>query len=149
MRRHSSAKETIRNVLDGLKGEDSVAALCRCDCIAQSLCDSGSKYCLEANKTRLAGETPCAAPSRKVKDVRCEAGDVNAIVAEQVLELRPLKDNKNVQGDNVERGVLHLKIGRMRLARGRPAGAGSIPAPSSTRRAKTSLPADRQGQVAR
>ena len=56
-RKHYSAEEKIRIVLDGLRGEDSIAELCRREGIAQSLYYSWSKEFLEAGKKRLAGDT--------------------------------------------------------------------------------------------
>ena len=53
-RRQFSAEEKIRIVLDGLRGEDSIAELCRREGIAQSLYYVWSKEFLEAGKRRLA-----------------------------------------------------------------------------------------------
>ncbi|MCT8160030.1 IS3 family transposase [Pseudoruegeria sp. SHC-113] len=90
-RKQYSAEEKIRIVLDGLKGEDSIAELCRREGIAQSLYYSWSKEFLEAGKKRLAGDTARAATSSEVKDLRREARDLKEVVAEQALELRLLK----------------------------------------------------------
>lgn len=90
-RKQYSAEEKIRIVLDGLKGEDSIADLCRREGIAQSLFYSWSKEFLEAGKKRLAGDTARAATSTEVKDLRREARDLKEVVAEQALELRLLK----------------------------------------------------------
>ena len=60
-------------MLDGLKGEDSIAELCRREGIAQSLYYSWSKEFLEAGEKRLAGDTGRAATSTEVKDLRHEA----------------------------------------------------------------------------
>ncbi len=56
-RRKHSTEEKIRIVLEGLRGEDSIAALCRREGIAESLYYSWSKEFLEAGKKRLAGDT--------------------------------------------------------------------------------------------
>jgi transposase len=56
-RKQYSAEEKIRIILDGLRGEESVAALCRREGIAESLYYSWSKEFLEAGKKRLAGDT--------------------------------------------------------------------------------------------
>jgi transposase len=90
-RKQYSAEEKIRIVLDGLKGEDSIAELCRREGIAQSLYYSWSKEFLEAGKKRLAGDTARAATSSEVKVLRREARDLKEVVAEQALELRLLK----------------------------------------------------------
>ena len=84
-------------MLDGLKGEDSIAELCRREGIAQSLYYSWSKEFLEAGKKRLAGDTARAASTTEVKDLRREAQELKEVVAEQTLELRLLK--KSMLGD--------------------------------------------------
>ena len=86
-RKQYSAEEKIRVVLDGLKGEDSIAELCRREGIAQSLYYSWSKEFLEAGKKRLAGDTARAAISDDVKDLHREARDLKGIVGEQTLEV--------------------------------------------------------------
>jgi len=99
-RRRFSAEEKIRIVLDGLRGEDSIAELCRHEGIAQSLYYSWSKEFLEAGKKRLAGDTAREASTGEVKDLRREARDLKEIVAEQTLEIRLLK--KSMTGDGGE-----------------------------------------------
>lgn len=96
-RRHFSAEEKIRVVLDGLRGEHSIAELCRREGIAESLYYSWSKEFLEAGKRRLAGDTARAATTDEVKTLRREAQDLKEVVAEQALELRLLK--KSMIGD--------------------------------------------------
>ena len=71
-RKQYSAEEKIRVVLDGLRGEDSIAELCRQEAISQSLYYKWSKDFLEAGKKRLAGDTVCQANSAEVKDLRSE-----------------------------------------------------------------------------
>ena len=90
-RRHYSAEEKIRIVLDGLRGEHSIAELCRREGIAESLYYSWSKEFLEAGKRRLAGDTERAATTGEVKDLRRQAKELKEVVAEQALELRLLK----------------------------------------------------------
>src|SRR3982750_3806619 len=89
-RKHHSAEEKIRVVLEGLRGEYSIAELCRREGIAESLYYSWSKEFLEAGKKRLAGDTARAATSGEVKDLRREAQELKAGLAEQALELRVL-----------------------------------------------------------
>jgi len=101
-RKQYSAEEKIRIVLDGLKGEDSIAELCRREGIAQSLYYSWSKEFLEAGKKRLAGDTARAATSSEVKDLRREARDLKEVVAEQALELRLLKKSMTADGGDDE-----------------------------------------------
>ena len=55
-RKQYSAEEKIRIVLDGLRGESSIAELCRREGIAEGLYYSWSKEFLEAGKRRLAGD---------------------------------------------------------------------------------------------
>ncbi len=99
-RRRFSAEEKIRIVLSGLRGEDSIAELCRHEGIAQSLYYSWSKEFLEAGKKRLAGDTAREASTGEVKDLRREARDLKEVVAEQTLEIRLLK--KSMTGDGGE-----------------------------------------------
>ena len=98
-RKRHSAEEKIRIVLDGLRGEDSIAELCRREGIAQSLYYSWSKEFLEAGKKRLAGDTAREASSGEVKDLRRESRALKEVVAEQVLEIRLLKKNMTGSGD--------------------------------------------------
>ena len=99
-RKHHSAEEKIRNVLEGLRGEESIAELCRREGVATSLYYSWSKEFLEAGKKRLAGDTARAATSTEVKDLRRESRDLKEVVAEQALELRLLKKSMIADGDD-------------------------------------------------
>ena len=100
-KRHSS-EEKIRIVLDGLRGESSIAELCRREGIAESLYYAWSKEFLEAGKRRLAGDTARAATNGEVKDLRREAQELKAVVAEQALELRLLKKSIIADGGDEE-----------------------------------------------
>ena len=75
-RRRHSTEEKIRIVLEGLRGEESIAVLCRREGIAESLYYSWSKEFLEAGKKRLAGDTARQATSNEVKALRAEARDL-------------------------------------------------------------------------
>jgi transposase len=90
-RKRHSAEEKIRIVLDGLRGEASIAELSRREGIAESLYYAWSKEFLEAGKRRLAGDAARAATNGDVKGLRREAQELKAVVAEQALELRLLK----------------------------------------------------------
>ena len=90
-RRKHSTEEKIRIVLEGLRGEESIASLCRREGIADSLYYSWSKEFLEAGKKRLAGDTARQATSNEVKALRAEARDLKEALAEQMLENRLLK----------------------------------------------------------
>ena len=96
-RKQYSAEEKIRIVLSGLRGEDSIAELCRREGIAESLYYSWSKEFLEAGKKRLSGDTARQASSDEVKELRHEMHDLKEALAEQVLENRLLK--KSMIGD--------------------------------------------------
>ena len=97
-----SAEEKIRIVLDGLRGEVSIAELCRREGIAESVYYKWSKDFLEAGKQRLAGDTTRAANSDDVKDLRRESRDLKEVVAVQTLELRLLKKSMIGAGEDVE-----------------------------------------------
>jgi len=97
-RRKYSAEEKIRIVLEGLRGEDSIAELCRREGIASSMYYGWSKEFLEAGKRRLAGDTARAATSDEVKDLRREASALKEVVAEQAVELRLLKKSMIADG---------------------------------------------------
>ncbi len=101
-RRRFSAEEKIRSVLEGLRGEDSIAELCRREGIAQSLYYSWSKEFLEAGKKRLAGDTAREASTGEVKDLRREARNLKEVVAEQALEIRLLKKSMTGDGGDLE-----------------------------------------------
>jgi len=96
-RKQYSAEEKIRIVLSGLRGEDSIAELCRREGIAESLYYSWSKEFLEAGKKRLSGDTARQASSSEVTDLRREMRDLKEALAEQMLENRLLK--KSMTGD--------------------------------------------------
>src|ERR1700741_2415863 len=96
-RRHFSAEDKIRIVLDGLRGEDSIAEICRREGIASSQYYGWSKEFLEAGKRRLAGDTARATTPSEVKDLRREAQALKEVVADLTLENRLLK--KSMIGD--------------------------------------------------
>ena len=96
-RKRHSAEEKIRIVLEGLRGEASIAELCRREGIAQSLYYSWSKEFLEAGRRRLAGDTARQATSPEVRDLRAESAALKEAVADLPLENRLLK--KSMIGD--------------------------------------------------
>ena len=91
-RRHFSAEEKIRIVLEGLRGEESIAELCRREGIASSMYYGWSKEFLEAGKRRLAGDTARAATSDEVKDLRREAQALKEVVADSPSKTDCLKN---------------------------------------------------------
>ena len=80
-RKRHSAEDKIRIVLSGLRGEESIAALCRREGIAENLYYSWSKEFLEAGRRRLAGDTERQANTGEVKDLRREMRDMKELVA--------------------------------------------------------------------
>ena len=90
-RRKYSAEEKIRIVLEGLRGEETIAELCRREGIVQSLYYKWSKDFMEAGKSRLAGDTKREASSEDVSDLRSENEQLKQVVAELVLKNRVLK----------------------------------------------------------
>ena len=102
-RRRFSAEEKIRIVLEGLRGEESIAALCRREGLNPNLYYRWSKAFLEAGKKRLLGDTTREATSTEVADVRKDVAALKQVVAELVLENRLLK--KSVTGFDSEAGT--------------------------------------------
>ena len=100
-RRQYSAEEKIRIVLDGLRGEMSIAELCRKEGIAQSMYYGWSKEFLEAGKRRLAGDTAREATSDEVKGLRAEARQLKEALAEVTLENRLLKKSVIADGEDL------------------------------------------------
>jgi transposase len=86
-----SAEEKIRIVIEGLRGDMTVAELCRKEGIAQSMYYKWSKEFLEAGKARLAGNTVRQADSGEVKDLRKENEEMKHLIAELSLDNRLLK----------------------------------------------------------
>ena len=101
-RKQYSAEEKIRIVLDGLRGEESIAELCRHEGIAYSLYYSWSKEFLEAGKKRLAGDTARSALTGEVRDLRREAQQLKEALAKQMLENRLLKKSMIADGEDIE-----------------------------------------------
>ena len=101
-RKRYSSEEKIRIVLAGLRGEDTIAELCRQEGISQGIYYSWSKEFLEAGKKRLAGDATREANTGEVKALRREARDLKEVVAEQVLELRLLKKSMIADGEDIE-----------------------------------------------
>ena len=96
-RKHYSAEEKIRIVLEGLRGEDSIAELCRREGLNSNVYYRWSKEFLEAGKKRLAGNTIREATSSEVKELRAESSALKETLGELLMENRLLK--KSVLGD--------------------------------------------------
>jgi transposase len=94
-RRKFSSEEKIRIVLEGLRGEESIAELCRREGLSPNLYYNWSKEFLEAGKRRLQGNTKREATSGEVTDLRRENSQLKEMLAEMALRLRWFKKNDN------------------------------------------------------
>ena len=94
-RRKFSSEEKIKIVLEGLRGEESIAALCRREGINPNLYYRWSKDFLEAGKKRLQGDTKREANSLEVDALRKENGQLKELVAELALKEKVLKKSLN------------------------------------------------------
>ena len=92
-RRKFSAEEKIRIVLEGLRGEETIAELCRREGISPNLYYNWSKEFLEAGKRRLQGNTKRQATSTEVTGLRQENSQLKEMLAEMALRIRRLKKN--------------------------------------------------------
>lgn len=99
-RRKFSAEEKIRIVLAGLRGEDSIAELCRREGIHQNLYYRWSREFLEAGKKRLSGDIQREASSGEVKALRRENADLKEALAEEIIEKRLLKKSVSLDGED-------------------------------------------------
>jgi transposase len=90
-RKKYSAEEKVRIVLEGLRGEEKIAELCRREGIHQNMYYKWSKEFLEAGKQRLVGDTKREADSQEVEAMRNENEQLKAVVAELTLKNRVLK----------------------------------------------------------
>jgi transposase len=98
-RKKYSSEDKIRIVIEGLRGEMTVAELCRKEGISQSLYYKWSKEFLEAGKQRLAGNTKRQADSGEVKEMRQENEQMKLLIAELSLKNRILKKSLLGLGD--------------------------------------------------
>jgi transposase len=96
-RRRFSSEEKIRIVLEGLRGEESIAELCRREGISPNLYYNWSKEFLEAGKRRLKGNTKREATSGEVLELRGENTQLKQVVADLLLEIRKLKKISELQ----------------------------------------------------
>ena len=100
-RRRFSAGKRVRVVLEGLRGEESIAELCRREGIASNLYYRWSKDFLEAGKKHLNGDTVREATSDEVKVLRSENRELKEVVAEMTLKNRSLKKGLTGLGEEV------------------------------------------------
>ena len=94
-RRIFSAEEKIKIILEGLRGEDSIAAICRRHNIHENLYYKWSKDFIEAGKRRLNGDTQREANTSEVSALKQENEDLKKIVADLYLENNAIKKNLN------------------------------------------------------
>ena len=94
-RRKFNSEEKIRFVLEGVKGENRIAPICRCEGLAESLCYKWSKTFLQAGKRRLDGDTIREANSDEVRELRRENEELKQLEAELSLKNRVLKKSLN------------------------------------------------------
>ena len=99
-RKRYGAEDKIRVVLEGLKGEESIAELCRREGISPNLYYNWSKEFLEAGKRRLMGDTKREASSPEVNNLRHENSELKHAVADLTLSVRGLK--KSISGFEAE-----------------------------------------------
>lgn len=99
-RRKFNSEEKIRIVLAGLRGEESVAELCRKEGIHQNLYYRWSREFLEAGKKRLEGDTLREASTTEVKELRKENAHLKEALAEEILEHRLLKKSDLADGED-------------------------------------------------
>ena len=95
-RKKYSAEEKIRVVLEGLRGEDSIAELCRREGLNQNVYYRWSKEFLEAGKQRLAGDIKREATSNEVTGLKQENDQLKRLLADIMLKNDVLK--KSVLG---------------------------------------------------
>ena len=99
-RRKYSAEEKIRIVIEGLRGEDSIAELCRREGINSNVYYRWSKEFMEAGKKRLSGDVVREATSDEVKELRAESAALKEALAEQLMENRLLKKSVIADGED-------------------------------------------------
>ena len=99
-RRKYSAEEKIRIVIEGLRGEDSIAELCRREGINANVYYRWSKEFMEAGKKRLAGDVVREATTDEVKELRAESAALKEALAEQRMENRLLKKSVIADGED-------------------------------------------------
>jgi len=97
-KRKFAAEEKIRIILEGLKGEESISAICRKEGISNALYYRWSKDFLEAGKKRLLGDTMREANTSEVKSLKEENTQLKELTAELMLQVRVLK--KSMNGDD-------------------------------------------------
>ena len=96
-RRRFSAEEKIRIVIEGLRGEESIASLCRREGIAANLYYRWSKEFLEAGKKRLLGDTKREASTSEVVDLRQENARLKESIGNRSCEVATSDNSQSCQ----------------------------------------------------
>ncbi len=94
-RRNYSSEEKIRIIIEGMRGEMTIAELCRIEGLSQGLYYKWSKDFMEAGKKRLSGDTMREANTSEVKELKDQNRSLKELVAELSLDNRDLKKNLN------------------------------------------------------
>jgi transposase len=94
-RKKYSSEEKIKIIIEGIRGETTIAELCRKEGISQALYYKWSKDFMEAGKRRLNGDTLREANTTEVNDLKRENSSLKELVAELLLENRITKKNLN------------------------------------------------------
>ncbi len=94
-RRTYGSEEKIRIIIDGIRGETTIAELCRKEGISQGIFYKWSKDFMDAGKRRLTGDTMREANTSEVKELKDVNSSLKELVAELSLENRMLKKNLN------------------------------------------------------
>jgi len=97
-RKNYSSEEKIRIIIEGLRGEMSIAELCRKEGISQGIYYKWSKDFMEAGKSRLKGDTMREANTSEVQELKKMNSELKEVVAELTLKNRTLK--KNLRDEN-------------------------------------------------
>ena len=94
-KQRKNSEDKIRIILEGLRGEDSIASICRREGISPNLYYTWSKNFLEAGKKRLNGDTMREANSDEVTLLRNENEELKRTLGQKVLEHEQLKKSQN------------------------------------------------------
>lgn len=95
-RKTYSSEEKIRIIIEGMRGETTIAELCRREGISQANYYKWSKDFMEAGKKRLQGDTLREANSSEVQELKAENEDLKELVANLSLDNMKLKKNEGL-----------------------------------------------------
>jgi len=95
-RRLFSSEQKIMIVVEALRGESSVAAICRKYAINETLFYRWNREFMEAGKKRLSGDTAREATSDEVAELRKENQQLKVIIADLLLRYDIVKKSLNM-----------------------------------------------------